>query len=560
MQIAKPLLLVLLSASTVGAITYYVDPTCPSSGSGREEACGSEGPFKSWTEVPWAAGNTYAQRGSTTYYGTITVGASGTADGPITITSYGSGKALLDGGIVLSPESWGAPDGNGVYRQAGFGYGLLEDDVFLEWCPTDACAAGRGNYRYVWGGGSPEYYKPTSGTPADHVTKKLTSVGIQLKENSYINIAGFSLRHYAYGITGTILGTGKTNNYINIYENDFSDMQFGVWIDFNKAKSSGVRIHGNTFAYIMSSIEMQNKGDCKSSPGIFDAMDILGNTISNCAEVRGVNKSYYWDSVNTAGWDMEGIGFQNLSNSSVHGNNITGHCRGIVLFVCSGDEAFNNNFYSNRIDTDGECLMFYPRADSLPAKSFYNNNAYANVLARGNRGWNTTLYAGNVPSPVDKYNNIFNNTFVSPGNGILGTVATDYYDVRNNIFYDVGNYMVYLPSATAPSHMIFDYNLYKSRNSWSSWSIGGSGKSWATWKVQGAGNDLHSPALGNPLFKDVANGNYSLTAASPAKWAGVDAGVRMDVAANPFHSPPSIGAYEYLDFSVPTPPQGFKVE
>jgi hypothetical protein len=331
-------------------------------------------------------------------------------------------------------------------------------------------------------------------------------------------------------------------------------MQFGIWINFNQATSSGIKITNNTFDYIMSSIEFQNQGDCKSSPGIHDSVEIANNTITHGAMIRGAGTSYYWDEVNTAGWDKEGIGFQNLSNSNIHHNSISGHIRGIVLFVCAGDEAFNNNFYANYINTDLECIMFYPRCDSSPARSFYNNRAYYNILIGGRSGYATTFYAGNVPNPAAAYNYIYNNTLHYPINGIFGTKATDYYSIKNNIIYNATNYFIYLPSSTAPANMIYDNNLYKGYYTWNGWYVNGGSKTFAQWKALGTNYDSHSPTPADPLFVNATEGDYNLTSSSPAKWAGESVGLKTDYANKPLHNPPSIGAYEYIvDYAVAAP-------
>jgi|GEM_PF-2224606 len=102
--------LIPIGGARAQAAMYYIDPTCSTSGDGTTTTCGDHGPFKTWAEVPWAAGNTYSQKGGTTAYEQITVGASGTAGYPITITSYGTGNAILNGGITIPADSWAAND------------------------------------------------------------------------------------------------------------------------------------------------------------------------------------------------------------------------------------------------------------------------------------------------------------------------------------------------------------------------------------------------------------------------------------------------------------------
>lgn len=68
--------------------TIYIDPDFSAGGDGSEAT-----PFDSWADVTWSAGNSYLQKCGTTFVGTVTVGADGTAGSRITLGSYGSGAA-----------------------------------------------------------------------------------------------------------------------------------------------------------------------------------------------------------------------------------------------------------------------------------------------------------------------------------------------------------------------------------------------------------------------------------------------------------------------------------
>ena len=129
------IIFILMFASQAWATTYYVDPTCGSSGDGTTTTCGANGPFKTWAEVTWAAGNTYSQKGGTTTTARIVVGASGTSGNVITINSYGTGKAILNGAVTIAKESWTADDPvSGVYSHPDdeyYNWPLLENGVYL---------------------------------------------------------------------------------------------------------------------------------------------------------------------------------------------------------------------------------------------------------------------------------------------------------------------------------------------------------------------------------------------------------------------------------------------
>jgi len=85
--------------------TYYIDPTVTGPGSGT-----LANPFRSWTSVSWAPGNTYLQKRGTTYAGVFRLAASGTASQRITVGAYyrsdGSDDPSQPKPVILLP---GAP-------------------------------------------------------------------------------------------------------------------------------------------------------------------------------------------------------------------------------------------------------------------------------------------------------------------------------------------------------------------------------------------------------------------------------------------------------------------
>jgi parallel beta-helix repeat protein len=85
--------------------TYYIDPSVPGPGNGTLAS-----PFKSWTSVTWAPGNTYLQKRGTTYSGVFRLSASGTATQRITVGAWyradGSDDPSRPKPIIILP---GAP-------------------------------------------------------------------------------------------------------------------------------------------------------------------------------------------------------------------------------------------------------------------------------------------------------------------------------------------------------------------------------------------------------------------------------------------------------------------
>jgi len=99
--------------------TYYIDPSATAPGNGTLAS-----PFRSWTSVTWAPGNTYLQKRGTTYTGVFRIPVSGTAAQRITIAAYyganGSDDPSRPKPIIILPGAPTTP-ANGasiaVYRQ-----------------------------------------------------------------------------------------------------------------------------------------------------------------------------------------------------------------------------------------------------------------------------------------------------------------------------------------------------------------------------------------------------------------------------------------------------------
>jgi len=564
---------IILWASQACGATYYIDPTCSSSGDGTTTACGTHGPFKTWAEAAWAPGNTYSQKGGTTAYEQITIGASN-----ITINSYGTGNAIINGGSAIPAGSWKGPDANGVYSQPRFNSAILEDGIYLYnshyTTPTNPPA---GRYSAYWSQAT-EYYHPSSGTPANHTVEKVAAAGIELGLHNYVTIQGLSFTKVAYGIHSIPTSTGAAS-YITITQNNFANIEFGVWLSYYNATSANNSVTYNTFDSCFSGIEFYQAPG--STSGGHSNVTIANNTITHGGMVNSPTFAYDWDYVDMNGWDKEGIGFQDVSNSNVYNNSISGHVRGIEVYVNPSRTGNTNNYYNNYIITSRVPIEFQPNPT---ATSFYSNNVYYNILMNvegvtlggvddlnppgsgsdADEGYGMAF--GNTSSPVSTYNNVYNNTIYAGRGG--GIMFGQYYAIRNNIVYGSSNaYMVGTSTNT-----IVDYNLYYLCQ-WNSCFLNGSQIPLATWKA--AGFDTHGlnvnpkftngnraiPAstpwvLSYPVPFNMIPSDFTLTSASPAIWTGINVGLTTDYAGNPVHNPPSIGAYEYFLH----PPKGLRIE
>ncbi len=91
-----------LFASSAQAATIYINPSASSTGNGTQTT-----PYKSWASVTFAPGNSYLQLTGTTFTGSISVTAKGSASGPIVLSSYGTGALpIIVGSIYIDGASF----------------------------------------------------------------------------------------------------------------------------------------------------------------------------------------------------------------------------------------------------------------------------------------------------------------------------------------------------------------------------------------------------------------------------------------------------------------------
>ena len=98
--------------------TFYVDPSAAAPGDGS-----LANPFRSWTDVTWAPGNTYLQKRGTTYAGVFRLTASGTRLARITVGAWyradGTDDPSQPKPVILLPGSPVAPQDGGSIAVAG---------------------------------------------------------------------------------------------------------------------------------------------------------------------------------------------------------------------------------------------------------------------------------------------------------------------------------------------------------------------------------------------------------------------------------------------------------
>ena len=285
--------LLTVSATSAWAATYYVDAVNGNDATGAAD--NSNLPFKTVAKI-----NTFFQSGKIVPgdYIKFKKGAtpteqifrdncislyncSGSSGAPITITSYGTGsyKPVIIATKTITKNSgigWTGPDGNGVYKYTSsttYGQNLFEDDIPLYQAASSAVQTGQ----FFWSG-STLYYKPTSGTPANHlITGHYWGYGVecQYTVNNYITLDGLVFK--GAGIYNKT-NAGSMHDWI-IQNCDFLYKSVSFWHSpSNTYYWSDVTIQNCTFDYCESASISCELADMGST---YLRLNILNNKITH---------------------------------------------------------------------------------------------------------------------------------------------------------------------------------------------------------------------------------------------------------------------------------------
>ena len=146
--------------------------------------------------------------------------------------------------------------------------------------------------------------------------------------------------------------------------------------------------------------------------------------------------------------------------------------------------------------------------------------------------------------------NVYNNLILNCKIGLsTDNYASSVRNVENNIFYNNTTHVkVYSGSFT-----LIDYNLYYGAGNWKISST--TDTTFTKWKADSSQD--RSSLNSDPLF--ISASDYHLQWGSPARWAGTGVSLTTDYDGNPVHSPPSMGAYEYMGVAPnPNPPKSLR--
>lgn len=300
----------------------------------------------------------------------------------------------------------------------------------------------------------------------------------------------------------------------------------GGWYGFELNEADGVTIeHCSTYntrasgiiAKYCTDLVIQDNEIRKACQEL--VRDSYGNGSHECITVSRtdgflITRNEVWDTTDEGDAGGEGIDSKGLSRNGEISYNYIHNIARLGLYVDAGSgESFNIRVHSNRIiDTDGMSV-----AAELGGKAkgiYFYNNLVVNTDKTG------FVYQNIMNGGLqDIY--VVNNTFVNIGkkggfSGEIGNYNENQENrnlvIRNNIFYNPqGNQQFSIWHNDATPHDI-SHNLYFYFK-----------PGYAGGENNFDNSDLTSADVvdKDPLLTSPATGDYSLTAGSPAKWAGI---------------------------------------
>ncbi len=529
----------LLSSCGLGA-TYYVDAT-----GGNDESADPTNILTPWKTISkinnssFVAGDSILLKRGEIWFEQF-LWTSTSAGAVIKIGSYDTGdKPVLHAGTEVT--SW-TDIGGGLYTKAyaGTPLWLLETptasdngsgSIVLPLASSAACADGN-----WYTDASTITYKPTNGTPTDHKIYRSTRPAcFQFYSGT---IGKITVENIIMIGEGFYNGSAVSLSNIIIQDVNFKHSRQGIYLRTSNAggviNSGPITIQRCTFDYVGTNLYL-----ISVNHGNWDTVTITNNiiTYSNKTTQGG---TWGYDS------DRDGLSFQNLKNSLITRNEISGQCHsttgggGIVHWTSSGADATGNVIAYNYIhDIEGAGIVHGAGVTSTNAQIYYNiisnygTSAYESP--HGGIRINSAQTSGTLST-------VYNNTIYNGDVGIYLNSLTDYYVIKNNIVSNC-TYAARTNQANEGNNILSN-NLYYHPTTLK-FSVSGVDKTLAEWQAYMSPQDA-SPVITDPLF--VSTSNFHLQVGSPAINAGVDVGLTLDYEGNsvPQGSGFDIGAYEFL--------------
>jgi hypothetical protein len=351
--------------------------------------------------------------------------------------------------------------------------------------------------------------------------------------------------------TGESGGPGTPANWGNWILDGLSIINFSAWAlqvgsyDGTGGPMPNTAVQNCTFANSSGTAH----GGTGAHTGPVELYSYTNCLISNCLFSNNVNGSV--DSTHFAGitaWGGVGIGSSSgltiqyctfLSTCGIYGIYDVGLISGTTIQYCyfdmstTGTSSLPNSTAMQGFGNTG--------ASGLAGSSFHHNICKGGQMLDGYFGTAEDQYA----TTAAYYNNTFDldGGAASPGTGMRMLEApghTGLFSCYNNICYDngfTGNMEYGYNSCNTDGFALCDYNIYGTRNNFTTYGPNGSGSStsqtFSSWKAA-IGRDSHSLTSATNPFTN--NGSYALgykvQAGSPAYQAGRVGGVASGAVCN----------------------------
>lgn len=546
------LTLLLPTMSTSGqGFTYYVanDGDDLSAGTSSDEAWRTLGMVSSSS---FQAGDRILLKRGDEWYESLTIGSSGSADLPVTFSSYGTGpmprilgsKKLttwnhVTGNIWVSVDSTtdpslGAPHDGSQSGSGGWpgGSWFVELDGSVTWGHQEKVIDVVGDFsqfgeEYDWGWFDSHIFVFSTADPgtvyaAMHVSQRQSA--IRMPDNDpqnhividglellFTQSKGFFAGYPARGADDLTI-TNCHIGYIGI-KGAASAYGLAVW-------HSGLVVRDN---------EIHDCGRRSVSYNIYATRNVTFEDVT-------IEGNYFHHGFHTTGIDVANSGTDEIRNFTIRGNLFEGDP---TVDLAATPEAFNSNHIwtqnvSGGVMTDFvfvNNLFTYCHGKGLAITGINNAQVFFNTFS----GVNPTLanyqaqlyFSGNVTNALVRNNIFFNN--VDPSfNSYFMCVKADVehlseIDMDYNLFFttDANAFIVDIVGITG-SYNANEWQIYRTDTGW----------------------DTNSPAPANPLFVDGPADDLHLSHGSPAIGAGqVVPGFSVDFDGAPRNVPPSLGAW-----------------
>jgi len=574
-------LFVLLSLTNVSlpayATTYYVDAT---NGNDFNNGLSPETAWKTISKVnsmDFKPGDTILFKRGEIWREQLIVPSSGTEGNPITFGAYGEGeKPKITGADIVT--NWEGPDEYGVWKISGSAWHcrvLLEDGQKLQkFVPSDPSDLNPG-----WFGGNSDYiyYKPSWGTPNDHIIELgVRQHPLYINGKSYIKVENlkFEVENYSSDDPYKFRAVAVLQN-CDSCEISNCEVSKGGFFGISLNDATNCKIRDTEVTYI-------------GRRGINIGADCSDITVDSC-HIHHIGKKDTIHSDGTAHGDKEGIavsafsseGFQEPYNITIEHNEIhdigtefaekSTNCKGICVSSGGADSGNITGItirYNKIFDCDG-------RGISLEAVNG-NYEVYYNIVFNngiGEKESGTSPWGGltigttqETTSNIKVFNNIFWENDGGPGSGTKANVyvnvcsdSTLSLTLKNNIIglfqntdegYDLEYRIVGTLNLESDHNLFYEDSGNKNCINW--WGkvydfahVLGNQSGYYSYNKSQDSNSITQ----DPLFIDPDNNNFHLQSNSLCINKGTDVGLAEDMEGNPVDYAPDIGAYEYSELN-----------